>query len=278
MANQFKTNQQRLAYFGPAWILRSPSARYVSLIPGHLEQKCAVAGLIVNTLWMTESKLTMFGAHCESRPHPGTTGETTPLSGCQVPYPAIPGAVWNRWCRGQTKATRANLTKVKQLRVQKRRIVPEYDLRCAGLLIHHTDGSIETLGCYDASLTAPSQLIYDCETDGELHGLVFHLRARPHLFNGNIRVSYYVSKIVARAKRPREQQAAKMSDYIVDDEDLEPEEAENEEDSEVDDEDPEDENLEDFPAAKTLHWSTDSPQPVSNSVCRKKKEKEKRLL
>ncbi|KAL7919216.1 hypothetical protein ACQKWADRAFT_329966 [Trichoderma austrokoningii] len=237
----FKTNQQRLAYFGPSTVLYDPYVKYVSLIPRRLEQTCAVAGLIVNTLWMTESKLPVFGTHCEARKYPETTGETAPpLSRCQVSHPVIPETVLDTWCHDQMKATRAKLAEIRQLRIQKRLIMPECDLRCAGLLIHHMDGSIETLGSYDGSLTAPSELIYDGETDGELHDLVFHLKLRQYRFKG-IKFAYYVSDIVAHS------------------EDFEPKDTEDEEAEESEDDRDEEEDW--YPATCTFYWSKYSSQP-----------------
>ncbi|PON29560.1 hypothetical protein TGAM01_v201809 [Trichoderma gamsii] len=211
---------------------------------------------------MLENKLTMFGAHCESRQYPDIPEKIAPLPEWQVTHPAMPDIVAKSWLPGQVKMTTAELTNIKQLRVQYRLIMPENALRCAGLLIHHTDGSIESVGCWDGSLTIPSELIYDSETDGELFRLVFHMKFRPYLNKVN-EASYYMSKIVAHASRLRVQRVVEYPNYIVDDEEFEPEESEPEdmEDEEMGDEDDdEDEEEYDVPAEKTFDWDINSPK------------------
>lgn len=252
-------------------MLYGPIVRYVSLIPDRLKPRCAVAGLIVNTLSKSGNKLTMFGAHCESRQNPGITEEIAPLPEWRVSHPAMPDIVMKYWLPSQVKVTTAELTKIKQLRVQYRRIMPFWDLRCAGLLIQHADESIETVGCWDGSLTTPSEVIYDFETDGELYRLAFHLAFRPYLPKVD-ETSYYVSKIVAHTSRPREQRVVENPNYTVDDEEFEPEESDFQdmEDEEMEDEDEnedEDEDEEEIvcPAEKILDWDIHSQKLVSTS-------------
>lgn len=244
-------------------MLYGPDVRYVSLIPDRLKPGCAVAGLIVNTLLKSENKLTMFGAHCESRQYPDITEKRAPLPEWQVSHPVMPDIVANSWLPGQVKMTTAELTKIKQLMVQYRLIMPENALRCAGLLIHHTDGSIESVGCWDGSLTTPSELIYDSETDGELFHLVFHMRFRPYLPKFN-EASYYMSKIVAHTSHPRVHRVVEYPNYIIDDDEFESEKSEPEdmEDEEMGDEDEDEEEYE-VPAEKTFDWDIHSSNMVS---------------
>ncbi|UKZ60462.1 uncharacterized protein TrAtP1_001740 [Trichoderma atroviride] len=246
----FKTNQQRSMFFGPPLMLYGPIARYVSLIPDRLKPGCAVAGLIVNTLLKSENKLTMFGAHCEPRQYPGITEKIASVPEWQVSHPAMPDMVMKSWFPGQVKVTTAELTRIKQLRAQYRRIMPHWGLRCAGLLIHHTDDSTETVGCWDGSLTTPSELIYDSETDGELYRLVFHLTFRPYLPNVN-EASYYMSKIVAHTSHLREQRVVVNPSYTVDDGEFESEESNFEEmEGDEDEDEDEDEKEIECPAEK----------------------------
>lgn len=51
--------------------------------------------------------------------------------------------------------------------------------RCGGLWILHGDGSIETIGCWDESLTKYSKTIYK-ETDGQLTRVIFRSREGRH--------------------------------------------------------------------------------------------------
>lgn len=254
-------------------MLYGPIVRYVSLIPDRLKPRCAVAGLIVNTLSKSGNKLTMFGAHCESRQNPGITEEIATLPEWRVSHPAMPDIVMKYWSPGQVKVTTAELTKIKQLRVQYRRIMPFWDLRCVGLLIQHTDESIETVGCWDGSMTTPSEVIYDFETDGELYRLAFHLEFRPYLLKVD-KTSYYVSKIVAHTSRPREQRVVENPNYTVDDEefeaeesdfqDMEDEEMEDEGENEDENEDEEEEEIV-CPAEKIFDWDIHSQKLVSTS-------------
>jgi hypothetical protein len=248
-------------FFGPLLSLENGPVTYVSLIPKHLKQGCAVAGLIVNTLFKIENKLTIFGAHCESRQNLGVAGEIAPLPESRVSFPAVPKILKDSWWPNPVKVTRASLTKVKQLRIQRRLIWPDNDLRCAGLLIHHTDGSIETLGCWDGSVTTPSNLIFDSETDGELRRLVFHLKFRNSVGNCN-KISYYMSNIVAHTDRPLQRQVVEEVKYIIDDQEFEFEEME---DGEMEDEETEGEEAEEivYPPEKQLDWDVSSLHPVS---------------
>ncbi|KAK1252699.1 hypothetical protein MKX08_003886 [Trichoderma sp. CBMAI-0020] len=249
----FKTNQQRLMFFGPPLGLQDKLSEYVSMIPHHLKQGCAVSGLIVDILSKEDKRLTAFGAHCESRQNTGVAGGKAPLPECQIRLPVVPKVVVDNWYPylHVVKVTRASLAQVEQLRVQQRLVMPTGDLRCAGLFIRHTDGSVETLGCWDGSSTAPSNLIYDSETDGKLCRLVFHLRARATVYHRNA-ASYYMSNIVAHTDCPQGQRVIERPKYIIDDEEFEIEEMEHEEieDEEMEDEEMDDEEMDDEETAE----------------------------
>lgn len=197
------------------------------LIPDRSKQRCIITGLIVNSLVMGHKCFSSIGVHCESRENSGITGASTSLLEWQVSLPAAPERVRKSLWPEDTRVTTANLTQIKQLKVQKRPVVdgkPEAGLRYAGLLIHHTDESIETLGRWDGSSIAPSEMVYDSETDGQLLRLVFILTFRP-IYIDDLKnfanISYYMSNIVAHTSRLRGQQGVQELQEVQEQTELE---------------------------------------------------------
>ncbi|KAL6896360.1 hypothetical protein GGI43DRAFT_410884 [Trichoderma evansii] len=222
----FKTNLERFAYFGPRLRLSDPSARYISLIPDRLEQRCAIMGLIVDQNGVSNGNFTNIGVHCQPREDSNTTEAMVSSPKLQFSLPTqkkefIRGLFG--YTREDTNITTANLTNIKQLRVQRRpfdELAPT-GLRCTGLSIHHTDESIETLGSWDGSSTTPSEIIYDSETDGHLKRLIFHLTIDRTHQQYSTPYAYYMCSIVAVstiggfAKEPKELQESEEHQELL---------------------------------------------------------------
>lgn len=157
-------NTVRTAFFGPRHILHLPNVEWLSLLPTPGDE---VTGLIVDQLTSTESHLTTIGAH------------TTPqhqVSTCIQPnisIPVVPSTLGSF-------QTIAKLSNVRTLSIQRRNITNSTTLRCAGLCIHYTDRSIETLGQWDGSLTGGSEVIYDVTKNATLDGLTFQYGHEAH--------------------------------------------------------------------------------------------------
>ncbi|KAM6481303.1 hypothetical protein HDV62DRAFT_391501 [Trichoderma sp. SZMC 28011] len=179
----FKTNLDRIAYFGPAGSLTDPTIQWVSLIPDHLKEKCTVAGLIVDQMAISYNCFRTIGAHCT--PKEGVVGShksPTSSSGQHLVLPEAPRILRRFGFRNFAVVSSAQLYDIKHLRVLLRD-ARDYNnnrmWRCGGLWILHGDGSIETIGCWDESLTKYSKTIYK-ETDGQLTRVIFRSREGRH--------------------------------------------------------------------------------------------------
>ncbi|KAK0764066.1 hypothetical protein N5P37_003461, partial [Trichoderma harzianum] len=179
----FKTNLNRIAYFGPAGSLTDPTIQWVSLIPDHLNGKCTVAGLIVDQMAISYNCFRTIGAHCT--PKEGVVGShksPTSSSGQHLVLPEAPKILRRFGFRNFAVVSSAQLYDIKHLRVLLRD-ARDYDnnhmWRFGGLWILHGDGSIETIGCWDESLTKYAKTIYK-ESDGQLTRVIFRSREGRH--------------------------------------------------------------------------------------------------
>ncbi|PTB80314.1 hypothetical protein M440DRAFT_1397662 [Trichoderma longibrachiatum ATCC 18648] len=197
----FKTNQNRIAYFGPPSSLSEPTARWVSLIPDQMKRGCAVMGLIVDQLAMMKGTFKTLGVCCKATEGTANLDETANHpSGLQVIRLALPEVLRKPSSKTDTVFTRARLSNIKQLRILHRDVDvsdPQKGLRWCGLWIHHHDGTTETLGLWDDFLTKNARIIYDAETDGPLKRIAFQLRRRMP-GDGKPGQSEYVVKISAK--------------------------------------------------------------------------------
>ncbi|QYS93481.1 hypothetical protein H0G86_000856 [Trichoderma simmonsii] len=179
----FKTNLNRTAYFGPAGSLTDPTIQWVSLIPDHLNEKCTVAGLIVDQMAISYNCFRTIGAHCT--PKEGVVGShklPTSSSGLHLVLPEAPKILRRFGFRNFAVVSNAQLYDIKHLRVLLRD-ARDYDnnhmWRFGGLWILHGDGSVETIGCWDESLTKYAKTIYK-ESDGQLTRVIFRSREGRH--------------------------------------------------------------------------------------------------
>ncbi|KAH6607451.1 hypothetical protein Trco_003764 [Trichoderma cornu-damae] len=99
--------------------------------------------------------------------------------------------------------TSATLYNIEQLEVQKKKVEglaalgSPPQIHCTGLLIHHGNGVIETLGVWDGSREMESLVIYNAKTDGPLAGLVFLLSHGGRL-DDRPSIAYHVIDIIAK--------------------------------------------------------------------------------
>lgn len=183
-------------------------------------------GLIVDQNGVTNGDLKNIGVHCQPRENSSTAEE-------MMSSPKLQFSLLTQkkefirshfgYTRDDTNITTANLTNIKQLRVQRRPFdeLTQTGLRCTGMLIHHTDESIETLGSWDGSSTMPSEIIYDSETDGHLRRLTFHLTIDRTQQQYSTPYAYYMCSIVAVstiggfAKEPKELQESEEHQELL---------------------------------------------------------------
>ncbi|KAL6881039.1 hypothetical protein J3F83DRAFT_758044 [Trichoderma novae-zelandiae] len=178
----FKTNLDRVAYFGPPSSLSRSTARWVSLMPEQMKKGCAVMGLIVDQLAMMQGSFKTLGVCCKATEGAAHGDEAVnPSSEQAVTRPALPEALKKPPFNSDTVVTRAKLSNIKQLKVLKRDVDvsdPKKGLRWRGLWIHYHDGTTETLGLWDDCLTQHARIIYDADTDGTLIRVILQLRRR----------------------------------------------------------------------------------------------------
>ncbi|KAL7822899.1 hypothetical protein V8C26DRAFT_191023 [Trichoderma gracile] len=178
----FKTNNNRIAYFGPPSSLSDSTARWVSMIPEQINGECAVMGLIVDQLAMMKGSFKTLGVCCKAIEGTANLDETVASPfGLNVIRLALPKGLRKPPFKTDTVFTRAQLSYIRQLRVLCRGVDardPNQGLRWCGLWIYHNDGSTETLGLWDDFLTKDARIIYDAETDGPLIRIAFRLRRR----------------------------------------------------------------------------------------------------
>ncbi|KAL7916110.1 hypothetical protein GGI35DRAFT_431792 [Trichoderma velutinum] len=191
----FKTNFSRIAYFGPATSLLDPTAQWISLIPDHLDKKCAVTGLIVDQMAISYNCFRTIGAHCMPKEGvPVHHKSPTSLSGQHLILPAPPRVLRRSAFRNFAVVTSAQLYDIKQLRVLLKDALDcdnNHMYRYSGLWILHGDGSVETIGCWDESLTKHGKVIYN-DTDGQLTRVNFRLKDGRHPCIQNEIIRYVV--------------------------------------------------------------------------------------
>ncbi|KAL7963300.1 hypothetical protein V8C34DRAFT_267811 [Trichoderma compactum] len=196
----FKTNLNRIAYFGPAMSLVDTTARWVSLIPDHLDKKCAVTGLIVDQMATSYNCFKTIGAHC--RPQEGIAADhksPTSSSGLHLVLPDRPRVVRRLGFGNFSVVNSAKLYDIKQLRVllkDARDFENNRTYRYCGLWLLYGDESVETIGSWDESLTQYAKVIYNV-ADGRLTRVNFRLKEGRHpcVYSEVVR---YVSKITTR--------------------------------------------------------------------------------
>lgn len=176
----------------------------MSLIPDHMQQGCAITGLIVDQLAVESHSLKTFGIHCKVGEGSANIDETPTFSSeYQVVRPVLPDILRGPPFNSGPAVTWAKLSNIKQLRILKRET---YGLdnkklpRCCGLWICHGDGSIETLGIWDGCMTESAKVIYNAETDGRLNRVIFQLRRGRNLDARS--ECDYVANIAIRLARP----------------------------------------------------------------------------
>jgi hypothetical protein len=93
----------------------------------------------------------------------------------------------------------ATVLNVRKLQIRK------VDDRCAGLCIHHHDGSFETLGEWDPAASNNIRDIYNADTDGDLRCITFYYsELNPDSFSHitNVRVGEYQDQDQGQATFP----------------------------------------------------------------------------
>ncbi|KAK5991885.1 hypothetical protein PT974_05272 [Cladobotryum mycophilum] len=102
--------------------------------------------------------------------------------------------------------TMARMSDIKRLTVQK--VVVEGseskdEMRCSGMCVYHTDGSIDTLGQWEGSLMRTSDCIYDASLDGSLFGIEFRM-ARGKIRESKPNTQYYMANIHIEASASKD--------------------------------------------------------------------------
>ncbi|KAK4068579.1 uncharacterized protein Triagg1_7227 [Trichoderma aggressivum f. europaeum] len=196
----FKTNLDRMAYFGPAMALIDATSRWESLIPDHLDKKCTVSGLIVDQMAISYNFFKTIGAHCT--PKEGVAADHKPptsSSGLHFTLPDRPRVMRRLGFGIFSVVNSAHLYDIKQLRILLKD-ARDYDnnrmYRCCGLWILYGDGSVETVGSWDESLTQYANVIYN-EADGRLTRVIFRFKEGRHpcVYSEIVR---YVSEVTTR--------------------------------------------------------------------------------
>lgn len=157
-------------------------------------------GLAVDQLAIVNEGMKTIGAHCVPLVSSSQDGVPPPSPNLSVVVPVRPDALRLFPFNSGAAMSTARLYDIKQLRVQ-RKVADDWRMRqkgrCSGLWIHHRDGSIETLGVWNGSAAAPSDLIYDAETDGPLHHLDFHM-TKGCRWKDQMEIAFFVSDIIAQ--------------------------------------------------------------------------------
>ncbi|KAK5996553.1 hypothetical protein PT974_01889 [Cladobotryum mycophilum] len=205
-----KKNLRRSAFFGPISLLFNPGIEWLSLIPAQVNgTRCAVRGLIVDLLTATDLHLNTIGAHTIPDEKPIANKKRGNQSSVPLQPFVIPAfGTAPRFLSTNPLAshTTAKLSNVKRLGMQKRDVT-DFEgtrrTRCSGLCIYHNDGSIETLGQWDGSLTMNSTIIYNAEVDGIIDALIFQYgrgkmwdeqtETRHYIVDIRVKTSQYVS-------------------------------------------------------------------------------------
>ncbi|UKZ73990.1 hypothetical protein TrVFT333_001644 [Trichoderma virens FT-333] len=210
----FKTNLDRIAYFGPQTALQDTSAQWVSLIPDHLKEKCAVVGLVVDKAAISLDGIKTIGVRCMPKEGVATNKAPVSSSGLHLTLPTPPRCVKRRRFKHEGVVTRAHLYDIKQIRLLTKP-ARDFDnlpiLRYCGLWILHGDGSVDTIGCWDGALTKSAKVIYD-ETQGRLTRIIFRVKDGrypenptdlvPFIFNITIRITPHDSSEQDREEEP----------------------------------------------------------------------------
>ncbi|KAL7938102.1 hypothetical protein V8C35DRAFT_141044 [Trichoderma chlorosporum] len=175
----FKTSLNRMAYFGPRMSLLDDTAEWVSMIPDHLDKKCTAMGLIVDQAAISFGSYRTFGARCMLK-EGVSTRRRPPTSSFErhLELPGNPRILRRTPFKSFAVVTQARFFDIKQLRVLKKeaRNFDNHPMdRFSGLWILHGDGSVETIGCWDESLTETAKVLYD-EADGKLTRVIFRLK------------------------------------------------------------------------------------------------------
>ncbi|KAL6698291.1 hypothetical protein J3F84DRAFT_367092 [Trichoderma pleuroticola] len=179
----FKTNLNRVGYFGPAAALVDSTARWVSLTPDHLDKKCTVTGLVVDQMSIFFGFFKTMGSHCVLNEGVVADHESpTSSSGLHLTLPDRPRVLRRLGFTPFSVVSSARLYDIKQVRVllkDARDFGNNRSFRYCGLWFLHGDGSVETLGSWDESLTKFAKVIYN-EADGRLTRVIFRLKEGRH--------------------------------------------------------------------------------------------------